>query len=443
MLCIGIDIGKLSHAAGFVSPSLIKRHKRFSACPVITFDNSRRGFETLLEAMTTHASLDQCMVLLEKTGHYGFALEQFLQQNNIAIHKIHVQRRMTKRKTDKRDALFLANILYNQLVLGVQTNDSSEIRRLIPPSRTAMQLRTLVQRRTELTKGIVVRKNKLIAICDEVFPELTEIFKDPNGIGSLNIRKKFPTPHAIAAASMEELVACRVGTKPGSKALLRLQELAQVTIGTRNQARLSALSLEQTQLIVEMHLLQTHLEAVEAEIEKIVADSREGKILSSIPAISPLHAATLLSHIGSIANFERASLLRGYCGWAPKENQTGTTVDNASLDKGGNRLLKQTVYLIAWTAVGHDTEFKAIYDRLVPLKCSWDERKGEYLGRNKVVGRICGQIIGLVYALLRRDYELQAALPPGFPLPEPTLYDREVHREHRLHRKLSDVTKER
>src|SRR5205807_5360350 len=48
--------------------------------------------------------------------------------------------------------------------------------------------------------------------------------------------------------------------------------------------------------------------------------------------------------------------------------------------------------------------------------------------RNKVVGRICGQIIGVVFTLLRNDYDMLASLEPGQEPPEPMLYSRDHHR---------------
>jgi transposase len=50
----------------------------------------------------------ECAILIENTGHYSAALEQHLAQHGIVLHKIHVQHRATKRKSDKRDALHRA-----------------------------------------------------------------------------------------------------------------------------------------------------------------------------------------------------------------------------------------------------------------------------------------------------------------------------------------------
>jgi hypothetical protein len=47
------------------------------------------------------------------------------------------------------------------------------------------------------------------------------------------------------------------------------------------------------------------------------------------------------------------------------------------------------------------------------------------------MGRIAGQIVGMVYALLKTDYETLSRFAPGAKLPDPMLYDAEVHQRHR------------
>jgi hypothetical protein len=51
---IGIDIGKAKHVAGFLSQTLLERHKRFEACPALVFENSREGFRLLIERIRTY-----------------------------------------------------------------------------------------------------------------------------------------------------------------------------------------------------------------------------------------------------------------------------------------------------------------------------------------------------------------------------------------------------
>lgn len=106
-------------------------------------------------------------------------------------------------KTDKRDALRLANMLYTQLALGAQVADKMQlVRSAAPPSRAAVQLRGLTRHRYELSQEANQRRNKLTAICDELFPEFTQVFHDPNAASALLYREQFPTPHALATAAL-------------------------------------------------------------------------------------------------------------------------------------------------------------------------------------------------------------------------------------------------
>ena len=434
-LYVGVDIGKRAHVAGFLSVTLLTRHQRFEHCPALSFDNSREGFRSLIDRIQTFVPLTQVQVLLEVTGHYHRALMQYLQDLDIPVYIIHVQkRREGLLKSDKRDALGLANMLFNQLEKGIQVDDPLQaVRKLAPPTEAAAQLRGMVQHHAELVRESTQRKNKLTSICDELFPELTRLLRNPNLPTALALRSRFPTPSDLALASFAELRAARGRTCSVSDAkLVELQRLAAHSIGAKDPARVHALVFEQKQLIAELNLLGDHLQLLEAEIIQVVEHSREGKILTSIPGIGPQAAATLIATIGTIANFERPAQLKSYFGWVPKVAQSGSSLDWTRLSPRGVRQMKQTMYLIVWRAMQWDSDWKEIYERLVARKCHTDERTRRLLGREKVMGRLAGQMTAVVYVLLKRDQELLAHLAPGAKPPEPQLYDSALHRQHRM-----------
>jgi hypothetical protein len=197
-LYVGIDVGKQRHVAGFVSTTLLERHQRFEACPALAFEQSREGFRALMERTRSYVPLEQVAVLLEQTGHYHRPLVQYLQEFDLPVYIMPVQKRPPGMlKTDKRDALSLANHLFNQLERGIQLADKTYlVRRLLTPTETALQLQGWMRHRYELVQECTRRKNKLTAICDELFPELTQVLKDPNLPTALALREHFPTPHA-------------------------------------------------------------------------------------------------------------------------------------------------------------------------------------------------------------------------------------------------------
>src|SRR5437879_5534548 len=92
-LFVGIDVAKTSHIAGFLSSSLMARHKRFTLCPTLKFEQSRTGVDALLKRIKAYGPLSRCCVLLEQTGHYHRALEETLQAEGITVYLIAVHQK--------------------------------------------------------------------------------------------------------------------------------------------------------------------------------------------------------------------------------------------------------------------------------------------------------------------------------------------------------------
>jgi hypothetical protein len=287
-----------------------------------------------------------------------------------------------------------------------------------------------MQHRRELVRESTRRQNKLTAICDQLFPEFTQVLKDPNGVTALKIRARYPTPHAIATAALADLCALRGGPSPSRAKLARLQSLGAETIGLHDIVRQRALVFEQSQLILELQLLREHVAQLETQVEQIVATSREGRILTSVPGIGSQTAGHLIAAIGNILKFPQASDLKAYLGWSPHRIQTGTSVDRASLSPAGTRATRTLLYLAVCNAIQMDCEWARLYQRLVPKKCAYDERKRDYVGTKKVIGRVAGQMIKTIYMLLKTDAELLTTIPPGMEPPAPQLYDPEIHQTH-------------
>jgi len=431
---IGIDVAKKAHVAGFISDTLLHKHARFEACPSFSFDNGRSGFQSLVERIQTYAPLDRCAVIMEKTGHYHKPLQAYLVDSGVTVYTIHIQDRPRHlAKSDKRDALGLANHLYNQVGKGMQVGDKKKkVRRLVPSWDSAVRLKSLVQHRTELAREETRRRNKLTALADQIFPEITQVCKDPNAVSILSLRDAFPTAEAFATAPCQAIRAARRGTLPSNANILRLQDLASTSIGLTEPNHLRSLVLEQKQLIAELTLIRAHEACLSATIKKLVLASREGQIVASVPGMGPVQAGGIIAAIGHIDNFPTAGALKSYLGWAPIEQQTGKTMDSARLTRGGSRATKGIMYMVVAKSIQKGTEYRPIYDRLVARMCPYDERTKTYKGKKKVMSRIAGQMISLIYALLKTDAEVLAQTPEDEAAPPPRLYDRDIHRAHRL-----------
>ena len=234
----------------------------------------------------------------------------------------------------------------------------------------------------------------------------------------------------MAAASWQDLQKIKHNHHPSNAQIKQLQELAATSIGVKEEHRLHGLLIEQAQLIALLRLIQQQLTIIDTEIVEALQGSREGQILLSLPAIGYQHAAVLLSSIGNIRNFEKASHLRRFIGWAPQSFQTGTSFDRDTQTRTGSRLIKREMYLICIDAVKSEP-WKSFYDRLVLKKCAYDPRLKRYRGKMKVIGRLAGTIATMIFAFLKEDAAIVDATLPGCEPPTPRLYDRTVHEAHR------------
>ena len=93
--------------------------------------------------------------------------------------------------------------------------------------------------------------------------------------------------------------------------------------------------------------------------------------------------------------------------------------------------MKQMMYLIVSGLISRDTEWAKLYKRLVQANCPADPRTGERSGKLRIIGRVAGQLIEAMYALLKTDAEVLSKVPKGKEPPPPLLYDPERHRRHR------------
>lgn len=425
--CYGVDVSKRGCVAARRNEHTPAKHRQRKN-DVFEFENDAAGFEHLLSDIRKHGGPESCSILFEPTGHYSATLRQFLQQHRIEIFVIQ-PRSYGKNKTDKRDARALADIAYNQLVLGALPADEREhIHSRLPPTPIAKEVHGLIFRLCQRERRRTQLLNKLTAISDQLFPEMTKIYKCTHSPSALALREQFPSPADIAGAKMDDLLATRLHYKPGRLQMVELQELARQTVGLTDPIVVDRLLFEQKQIIEELRLLEKQVKEIEARLHPKLDESREAQILMSFCGVAHTQAAILLACIGNFDNFEMAADLCGLAGWRPFSKQTGTTVDSECLRKVGNMLLKKTMCLIVYNAIQHDPTWKALYERLVKRKCQYDERKKEWRGKMKVIGRIAGQILRVMFTLIKRDQALIASLPPGSKLPEPELYSPSKHR---------------
>lgn len=125
---------------------------------------------------------------------------------------------------------------------------------------------------------------------------------------------------------------------------------------SRAKKRLALLNKQEVEIRTELAVQVKQNE----EVKKAV------KLMSSIPGVGLLTAATVLGETNGFELIRNKRQLTSYAGLDVIEKQSGTSVKGKpKLSKKGNRHLRKAMHLPALAAIRHDERFKAVFVRLV------------------------------------------------------------------------------
>jgi len=201
-LVMGVDPHKKRHAAVAITQDFTTQAK-------FKFDNTREGLETMLDRDRAKAEMMKCgcrgvMFAIETGGHYWRNLAYFLDDRGIPfrfINQFTLKRRregkdLNRRKNDYRDSEVAA-----QLLCTGEFTESKIPQGVYAELRAAHNAyRRLVKERTRIT-------NLVKGLLDALFPEFTQVFKDPCGLTALSVLSNGSIPSVIAGMTREQFVA--------------------------------------------------------------------------------------------------------------------------------------------------------------------------------------------------------------------------------------------
>jgi transposase len=141
--------------------------------------------------------------------------------------------------------------------------------------------------------------------------------------------------------------------------------------------------------------IEKEIKQIEKELsDKINKDTNLKKLYSlatSVPGIGKITALTLLYFTNEFKLYANAKQLACYCGVAPFEHSSGTSIKGKSrVSPFANKRLKKLLHLVAMSTISSDRELSSYYYRKV------DEGKNKMIVlnaiRNKILHRLCAVI---------------------------------------------------
>lgn len=382
MIYVGSDIAKLNHFA-----SAIDSDGKILIEP-FEFLNDNGGFYSLLSKLD-HFEKDSVIIGLESTAHYGNNLVSFLVSKGFHVCMINPiqtsslrKNRIRKTKTDKVDTLVIAK------AVALMENP----RFVTLHDIALMQLKNLGRFRLKLVKQRTRTKIQLTSYVDQTFPELQYFFK--SGLHQkavYAILKEAPSASQIASMHLTHLKHLLTSFSHGhfkKDLALELRVLAQKSVGNSDKS----LSVQITQSIALIELLDRQINTVETEIRDIVESL--DSVIMTIPGIGPINGGMILGEIGDINRFSKPRKLLAFAGLDPSVYQSGNfSAKKTRMSKRGSSALRYALMNAAHNVVKNNATFKEYYD----------SKRAEGRSHYNALGHCAGKLVRVIYKMLTDD----------------------------------------
>ena len=228
-----------------------------------------------------------------------------------------------------------------------------------------IDLKLLTHRYSQITKTLTQETQRLIARCDQFFPELEQVF-EPKSATYLAILSIYPTTHDIMNADINEVsdVAYEASKHRCSiEKIETLLSLAKDTIVPDDMPENARdMILENVESVRSLRVQKESLKKM-----AIAEASRnpDYPFLVSITGIGPICAALILGEIYDITLFKDAEHFASYTGLTPRIKKSGTSIDtHGKISKKGPKILRGALYQAAEYARRHNPVLKHIYERI-------------------------------------------------------------------------------
>jgi len=379
---LGIDVSKDKFDAYCID---ITGEKHFYlSCPM-----DRTGFEKLVSRLgALSMSQESLLIGMESTACYHMNLFSFLLAGGYTAVIINpllisnfVKMQLRKTKTDKKDALVIAQFLLMHMDKLAQTSISPHV----------SDLRDLSRQRESLLSQMTALKCDMKRLLTITFPELEKL----TGVFTKSILKlvsRFPSAHAIVQADPAEINQLLMDHSMGRNSAKTTQAIIQAarsSVGTTSSSRELILKQKADVLI---HL-EGHLKELTAlMIELCRSDMGDDiDIMTSLRGIGEKTATNFLVEMGGdIRKFKDHKKLIAMAGIDPAIYQSGKHDGHGRITKRGNRHLRRVIWLMTIRVIQFNDCFRNYYKK----------RTQDGLPFKKAVLATAHKLLRVIYAML-------------------------------------------
>lgn len=392
MILVGIDIGKNKHFFSMVD----KETGEILSKPS-DFKNNQEGFQFLTQTLSSY-SKSNLLIGMEDTGHYHFALLKHLLDSKYTVALINptttdltrkIQGGITK--NDPLDTLTICDVLASSQ--RIKSYRITKVDRF-----DLYEQKQLTRHHHNLKEELNIYKNRLQKCIDIVFPEFNSLFRSKYGIVYMNILKTFASAKNIANSDIETIRECFEVVGRGKRISLSAEQLktaANASVGIPSVAE----EIQIRHLVCQIEMIEEQLSEIDKKIEEF--SLKNNSPILSIPGISHFSGTSILSELGDICNYTKASQIIKFAGVAPYHYESSQfTAQHTAITKKGSRYLRKTLYQIILPVINHNKVFTAYYNK----------KLAEGKGHRCAQGHCIRKLLRIIYHLLSTGQTFDPAL---------------------------------
>jgi transposase len=362
--CCGLDVHKRTVVACVLSPGAAGQPRKEVRTFGTMTDDLERLADWLGERGVTHA-------VLESTGSYWKPIWNILEERRFALvlaNAAHVKH-VPGRKTDVKDAEWLADLLRHGLVRGS-----------FVPDREQRELRELTRYRTALVEERTAAVNRLQKVLEGANVKLASVASDVTGVSARAMLAEL-VAGATDAAALAELAVGSLRTK-----IPALQRALTGRVGDHQRFLLA-------QQLAHVDFLDEQIARLDAEVAERTRPLEDAIArLDTIPGVSRRVAEILVTEIGTaLDRFPTPGHLASWAGMCPGHNESAGKRRGGTTRKGNPALRRALVQAAQAAGRSRKTYLGAQYRRLAARR-----------GAKKAAVAVGHTIVVIAYYLLTR-----------------------------------------
>jgi transposase len=159
-------------------------------------------------------------------------------------------------------------------------------------------------------------------------------------------------------------------------------------------------SIEKYLSVIEY--LDTEIKDMEKVVREKVSETREMRLLKSIPGIGDIFAATIMAEIGEISRFRSPKQLQAYAGIVPWVHNSGDRQRNGRITKIGSAWLRYAV-VESVVAMARTSKSSDLKDYFLKVKVNKNYQTATVATARK--------LLAIIWSVLRNDRPFEARYP--------------------------------